>query len=108
MPSPLGVNTFGIIIMENSNMPSKKMVYSHDVYECYKESIFGSRVQSQLKQKRYEPVWAMVHKLKSTRVKREDLYKLRDIIEFDEGHLEVETKKGKRGNLKRGKGSQRQ
>jgi hypothetical protein len=61
-----------------------------------------------LKHKRYEPVWAMLHKLKSTMGKREYLYKLRDIIEFDEGHLEVETKKGKRENLKRGKGSQLQ
>jgi hypothetical protein len=40
--------------------------------------------------------------------KREDLYKLTDNIEFDEGHFEVETSKGKRENLKRGKGSQRQ
>ena len=40
--------------------------------------------------------------------KREDLYKLHDIIEFDEGHFEVETSKRVKGNLKRGKGSQRQ
>ncbi len=40
--------------------------------------------------------------------KREGLFKLTDIIEFDEGHFEVETSKGKRENLKRGKGSQRQ
>ena len=40
--------------------------------------------------------------------KREGLFKLTDIIEFDEGHFEVETSKAKRENLKRGKGSWRQ
>jgi hypothetical protein len=48
-----------------------------------------------MKNKRYEPVWAMVHKLRSVMGKREDLYKLNDIIDFDEGHFEVETRKKK-------------
>ena len=73
-----------------------------------KKGFSSAEIQRQMKHKRYEPVWAMVHKLRSVMGKREDLYKLTDIIEFDEGHFEVETSKEKRENLKRGKGSQRQ
>ena len=73
-----------------------------------KKGFSSAEIQRQMKHKRYEPVWAMVHKLRVAMGQREDLYKLNDIVEFDEGHFEVETSKEKRNNLKRGKGSQRQ
>lgn len=95
-------------VMENSNMPFKKWYIAMMFMSATKKGFSAAEVQRQMKHKRYEPVWAMVHKLRSVMGKREDLYKLTDIIEFDEGHFEVETSKEKRENLKRGKGSQRQ
>ena len=95
-------------VMENSNMPFKKWYIAMMFMSATKKGFSAAEVQRQMKHKRYEPVWAMVHKLRTVMGKREDLYKLTDIIEFDEGHFEVETSKGKRENLKRGKGSQRQ
>ncbi len=73
-----------------------------------KKGFSAAEVQRQMKHKRYKPIWAMLYKIRSIMGKREDLYKLTDIIEFDEGDFEVETKKGKREKLKYGKGSQRQ
>ncbi|MBA3682418.1 MAG: IS1595 family transposase [Bacteroidetes bacterium] len=95
-------------IMESSNMPFKKWYIAMMFMSATKKGFSSSEIQRQMKHKRYEPVWAMVHKLRKAMGKREDLYKLNDIVEFDEGHFEVETSKEKRSNLKRGKGSQRQ
>ena len=95
-------------IMEASNMPFKKWYIAMMFMSATKKGFSTSEIQRQMKHKRYEPVWAMVHKLRKSMGQREDLYKLNDIVEFDEGHFEVETSKEKRTNLKRGKGSQRQ
>jgi hypothetical protein len=40
--------------------------------------------------------------------KRDDLYPLTGMIEFDEGFFEIAPPEKDRNNLKRGKGSQRQ
>jgi hypothetical protein len=73
-----------------------------------KKGFSASEIQRQVGHKRYETIWNIVHKLRIVMGKREDLYKLHDIIEFDEEHFEVKTSKRVKGNLKRGKGSQRQ
>lgn len=95
-------------VMEASNMPFKKWYIAMIFMSATKKGFSTAEMQRQMKHKRYEPVWAMVHKLRVIMGKREDLYKLTDIIEFDEGHFEVETSKEEREKLKRGKGSQRQ
>lgn len=40
-------------------------------------------IQRQLGLKRYEPVWAMVHKLRKAMGKRDDRYTLEGMIEID-------------------------
>jgi len=95
-------------IMEASNMPFKKWYIAMMFMSATKKGFSSAEIQRQMKHKRYEPVWAMVHKLRVAMGQRENLYKLNDIVEFDEGHFEVETSKEKRSNLKRSKGSQRQ
>jgi len=44
-------------------------------------------IQRQLGLKRYEPVWAMVHKLRKAMGQRDDRYTLEGMIEMDEGIL---------------------
>ena len=73
-----------------------------------KKRFSASEIQRQVGYKRYDTIWNIVHKLRTVMGKGEDLYKLQDIIELDEGHFEVETSKKVKGKLKRGKGSQRQ
>jgi hypothetical protein len=42
-------------------------------------------MQKQLGLKRYEPVWAMMHKLRKAMGRRDETYTLEGMIEMDEG-----------------------
>lgn len=95
-------------VMQDSKLPFMKWYMAMIFMSATKKGFSAAEMQRQIGHKRYEPIWAMVHKLRAVMGKREDLYKLKDIIEFDEGHFEVATSQKKRQNLKRGKGSQRQ
>ena len=95
-------------VMEGSNMPFRKWYIAMLFMSATKKGFSASEIQRQMGHKRYEPVWAMLHKLRDSMGKRDDLYNLTDIIEFDEGHFETEVSSSQKQNLKRGKGSQRQ
>jgi hypothetical protein len=73
-----------------------------------KKGISAKELQRQLGRKRYEPVWLMMHKIRTAMGKRDDRYKLDDMVEFDEGYFETETKDIDKQILKRGRGSQKQ
>lgn len=57
---------------------------------------------------RYDTAFRLMHKVRAMMGKRDSLYILKDMIEFDECYVEVATKKQVKDKLKRGKGSQRQ
>lgn len=94
-------------VMEASNMPFRKWYIAMLFVSATKKGFSTLEIQRQMSHKRYQPVWEMVHKLRVTMGKRDDLYTLEDIVEFDEGHFEVDSE-GLKAPLKRGKGSQRQ
>ena len=71
------------------------MVHGYDIYERNKKGFSASEMQRQIGHKRYQPIWLMVHKLRAVMEKRDDLYKLIDMIEFDEGHFKVATSQKK-------------
>ena len=48
-------------------------------------------VQTQLGLKRFEPVWAMVHKLRKAIGNRDSRYSLEGMIEFDEAYFTIES-----------------
>lgn len=50
----------------------------------------------------------MMHKIREAMGKRDSMYELTGMIEFDEAYFETETSEKDKQNLKRGKGSQRQ
>ena len=67
-----------------------------------KKGFSSKEIQKQLGLKRYEPVWAMVHKLRKAMGNRDARYTLEGMIEFDEGYFtvessEIEQEKGIRG-----------
>ncbi len=67
-----------------------------------KKGFSSKENQKQLGLKRYEPVWAMVHKLRKAMGNRDDRYTLEGMIEMDEGYFtiessEIEQQKGIRG-----------
>ncbi len=67
-----------------------------------KKGFSSKEIQKQLGLKRYEPVWAMVHKLRKAMGNRDARYTLEGMIEFGEGYFtvessEIEQEKGIRG-----------
>jgi hypothetical protein len=55
--------------------------------------------------KRYEPVWAMVHKLRKAMGNRDAKYTLEGMIEFDEAYFTVESSEIEQEKGIRGKGA---
>ena len=95
-------------VMENSKLPFLVWYKAIFLVSATKKGFSSKEIQKQLGMKRYEPVWAMMHKLREAMGKRDDLYSLEGMIEMDEGYFKVETSKAERAKLKRGKGSQGQ
>ena len=73
-----------------------------------KKTFSASEMQRQLGHKRYQPIWEMLHKIRSVMGQRDAQYTLSGMIELDEGFFSTERdEKGKNEPLKRGRGSQK-
>ncbi|MDI1234396.1 MAG: IS1595 family transposase, partial [bacterium] len=70
-----------------------------------KKGFSSKEIQKQLGLKRYEPVWAMVHKLRKAMGNRDARYTLEDMTEMDEGYFTVETSEIEKSNGGRGRGA---
>lgn len=70
-----------------------------------KKGFSTKEIQRQLGLKRYEPVWSMVHKLRSAMGQRGDRYTLEGMIEADEGYFNVDASAAERNAQKAGRGS---
>ena len=96
-------------VMENSKLSYQYWFIAMHLLTCTKKSFSAKELQRQIGHKRYEPIWAMLHKLRSVMGLRDDQYDLRTAIELDEGFFEtVNINFSKEQNLKRGRGSERQ
>lgn len=70
-----------------------------------KKGFSTKEIQKQLGLKRYEPVWAMVHKLRKAMGDRDSRYTLEGMIEFDEAYFTVESSEIEQEKGIRGKGA---
>jgi transposase-like protein len=70
-----------------------------------KKGFSSKEIQRQLGLKRYEPVWAMIHKIREAMGQRDERYTLEGMIEADEGYFAIETSKMERKTQKSGRGS---
>lgn len=89
-------------IMQSSNLSFLVWYKTMFLLTATKKGFSTKEIQTQLGLKRYEPVWAMVHKLRKAMGNRDSRYTLEGMIEFDEGYFtiessEVEQEKGIRG-----------
>ena len=66
-----------------------------------KKGISACEMQSQLEYKRCMTVWSLMHRIRTLMGKRDDLYSLTGMIEFDEGFFEIATPANERKSLKR-------
>lgn len=95
-------------MMESAKLPFRTWYLAMAFMSYSKKGISATELQRQIGHKRYEPIWAMMHKIRQAMGNRDAIYRLSDMIEFDEGCFEVEASKQSRDSLKRGRGSQRQ
>tara|TARA_R110002126_G_scaffold36321_1_gene110652 strand:+ start:870 stop:1586 length:717 start_codon:yes stop_codon:yes gene_type:complete len=88
--------------MQSSKLPFLTWYKTMFLMSATKKGFSSKEIQKQLGQKRYEPVWAMVHKLRKAMGNRDARYTLEGMVEFDEGYFtvessEIEQEKGIRG-----------
>jgi hypothetical protein len=94
--------------MENAKLPLRKWYLAMAFMSFSKKGLSDTELQRQLGHKRYEPIWLMMHKIRKSMGNRDALYKLTDMVEFDEGCFETEIDNESRASLKRGRVSERQ
>ena len=74
-------------VMHASKLPFQYWFIAMHLITSTKKSFSAKEIQRQLGHKRYEPIWAMVHKLRCVMGLRDEVYQLKDEIELDEGFL---------------------
>lgn len=92
-------------IMQNSNLSFLVWYKTMFLMSCTKKGFSTKEIQKQLGLKRYEPVWAMVHKLRKAMGNRDARYTLEGMIEFDEGYFTVESTEIEQEKQLRGRGA---
>jgi transposase-like protein len=95
-------------IMHGSKLPFLYWFKAIHLMTSTKKTFSASEMQRQLGHKRYQPIWEMLHKIRSVMGQRDAQYTLSGMIELDEGFFSTERdEKGKNESLKRGRGSQK-
>jgi len=95
-------------VMHGSKLPFRYWFIAMHLLTATKHTFSATELQRQLGHKRYQPVWEMLHKLRSIMGKRDDKYTLKGKIELDEGFFSTETPLDKKDEkLKAGAGSQK-
>jgi len=95
-------------VMHGSQLPFRYWFITMHLLTSTKKSFSASELQRQLGHSTYNPVWAMLHKLRMAMGKRDSRYYLKEVIELDEGFFSTEMSEQEKDKpLKRGRGSQR-
>lgn len=92
-------------IMQSSKLSFMTWYKTIFLLSTTKKGFSSKEIQRQLGLKRYEPVWAMVHKLRIAMGQRDDRYTLEGMIEMDEGYFTIEASKYDHKTQKSGRGS---
>lgn len=92
-------------IMENSNLSFLIWYKTICLMSATKKGFSSKEIQRLLGLKRYEPVWAMVHKIRSAMGQRDERYTLEGMIEADEGYFSIETSQMDKSRQRPGRGS---
>ncbi len=97
-------------VMEGSKLPFRYWLTAMAFLTSTKKSISALEMQRELGHKRYEPIWAMLHKIRLSMRHRDSKYELKEYIELDEGFFETTDRRaGKKSNKnQQGRGSSKQ
>ena len=77
-------------VMHKSQLPFRYWFIAMHLLTSTKKSFSALELQRQLDHKYYEPIWAMLHKLRAVMGKRDSKYQLDQIIELDEGFFKAQ------------------
>lgn len=95
-------------VMHGSQLPFRYWFVAMHLLTSTKKSFSASELQRQLGHKYYEPIWALLHKLRLAMGDRDENYELSGVIELDEGFFSTEIPDDEKHKpLKRGRGSQK-
>jgi hypothetical protein len=94
--------------MHRSRLPFRYWFVAFHLLTSTRKSFSAKELQRQLGHKHYEPIWALLHKLRFVMGRRDSQYVLEGIIELDEGFFSTEVSESEKDKpLKRGRGSQK-
>ena len=71
--------------MHRSHLPFRYWFIAIHLLTSIKKSFSSKEIQRQLGNKRYEPIWEMMHKIRLAMGNRDDEYTLDGELELDEG-----------------------
>lgn len=91
--------------LEYSKLPYRYWIYAMAILASSKKPVSALELQRILGHKFYEPIWAMLHKLRVTMGHREAMYQLEGFVEADDAQFEVAKTKKETKNNKPGAGS---
>jgi hypothetical protein len=95
-------------VMHKSKLPFQYWFFAIHLLTSTKKSFSAKEIQRQLSHKRYQPIWHMLHKLRTCMGTRDGLYKLTSEVELDGAFFSTETPVEEKDKpIKRGRGSQR-
>lgn len=95
-------------VMHGSKLPFKYWFIAMHMLTATKHTFSALEIKNQLGQKRYQPIWEMVHKIRSVMGKRDEKYMLHNEVEVDEGFFTTEIPVNEKNKkLKAGAGSQK-
>lgn len=80
-------------VMHGSKLPLLYWFTAIHLMTATKKTFSALEMQRQLGHKRYQPIWEMMHKLRSVMGTRDDKYKLKDTVELDEGFFTCDDKR---------------
>jgi len=96
-------------IMEASKLPFQYWFICLHLMTGTKKDISAHQMKRELGHKRYEPIWAMMHKIRKAMGRRDSRYLLSGQVEVDEGFFETLVPAEQKDEpRKRGRGSQKQ
>ncbi|KAA6315973.1 hypothetical protein EZS27_033649 [termite gut metagenome] len=84
-------------VMHGSHLPFRYWFIAIHLLTGTKKSFSAVELQRQLGHKRYEPIWCMLHKLRSIMGIRDELYSLFGVMELDEGFFSTEIEEEEKG-----------
>ena len=95
-------------VMHGSQLPFRYWFTAIHLLTSTKKSFSASELQRQLGHSTYNPIWAMLHKLRQVMGMRDACYQLEGVLELDEGFFSTEVEDSEKDKpLKRGRGSQK-